>query len=252
VVGADVPKLANVSELVGNVVSAGDRGYEVVGVLAATSVETSSVAEIPSIEWNRALVVPIGAEPVPAEEAEGRYPIDFAVLHFETARHAEAAAAVLARTFEADGQEGFRVTSPLQTLRQYKTSRQTFDRLIGLVCLLTAASAVFGISNQMSASVIARTREIGVRRAVGARPVDIVIQFQAEGVILGVVGGGLGLLIGVVVSLLTVDRSGGGLSLSLASFCALAGGCIIIGILTGIRPAHRAARIDPAAALRDG
>jgi putative ABC transport system permease protein len=144
-----------------------------------------------------------------------------------------------------------RVASPIQTLRQYKQTRQTFDRLIWLVCLLTAASAVFGISNQLSASVIARTREIGVRRAVGARSIDIVLQFQAEGLLLGILGGGAGLFVGWIVSLVAMDRTGGW-SLSLLSFSALAFGCVVLGILTGIRPSIRASRIDPAAALREG
>ena len=93
-----------------------------------------------------------------------------------------------------------RVASPSQTLRQYRQTRRTFDRLIWLVALLTGAAAVFGISNLLSASVIARTREIGVRRAVGARTRDIVLQFQLEGVLLGVLGGGAGLVLGVVIT----------------------------------------------------
>ena len=111
---------------------------------------------------------------------------------------------------------------------------------------------MFGISNQLSASVIARTKEIGVRRAVGARSLDIVMQFQAEGLLLGIAGGGCGLLVGLLVSLLTIDKSAGGSSLSLLSFSALAFGCVVIGILTGIRPSIRASQIDPAAALREG
>jgi putative ABC transport system permease protein len=144
------------------------------------------------------------------------------------------------------------LASPFQTLRQYKQTRRTFDRLLWLIALLTGASAVIGISNLLSASVIARTREIGVRRAVGARTRDIVLQFQLEGILLGILGGGAGLLLGLAVSLLSADPSGGNRSLSLLSFSALAVSCVAVGILTGIRPSARAARIDPAAALRDG
>jgi ABC-type antimicrobial peptide transport system permease subunit len=123
---------------------------------------------------------------------------------------------------------------------------------VWLVCLLTAASAVLGISNLLSASVIARAREIGLRRAVGARSHDIVLQFQAEGLLLGVLGGGAGLVAGLILGLVSPDRSGPGASLSLATFSALAGSCAVLGILTGIRPSIRASRIDPAEALREG
>jgi len=253
VVGSDVPRLARLPETLGSVISAEGSGYQVVGELSPSTVEVSGASEIPSIEWNRAVVVPLGAEPGAALEADRRYPIDFAVLQFDSLRDAESAARQLeVRAAEDLGPSAYRVASPLQTLRQYKASRRTFDRLIWLVCLLTGASAVFGVSNQLSASVIARTREIGIRRAVGARVVDVVLQFQAEGILLGVAGGGLGLMIGAAVGLLTADRSTGGSSLSLASFAALAAACGAIGILTGIRPAARAARIEPAAALREG
>ena len=141
---------------------------------------------------------------------------------------------------------------PYHTLRLDGQTRRTFDRLIWLVALLTGASAVFGISNLLSASVIARTREIGVRRAVGARTRDIVLQFQLEGVLLGIVGGGAGLVAGVLITLVAMDRSDAGSAVSIASFSLLAAACVAIGILTGIRPSQRAARIDPAAALRDG
>jgi ABC-type antimicrobial peptide transport system permease subunit len=140
----------------------------------------------------------------------------------------------------------------MQTLAQYRQTRRTFDRIVWLVGLLTAASAVFGISNLLSASVLARRKEIGLRRAVGARSEDIILQFQAEGILLGLFGGALGLVAGLAISLATVERSASGSSLSLLSFSALAILCVVIGILTGIRPSQRAARIDPAQALREG
>jgi ABC-type antimicrobial peptide transport system permease subunit len=237
----------------GSILTIGGRGYEVVGHLAENETESASAGEIPALDWNRAIVLPLGAEPGTAEESDARYPIDVAVLSFGSPADA-AAAAGFARSLDPAryGSGPVLLASPYQTLRQYKQTRRTFDRLLWLVALLTGASAVFGISNLLSASVIARTREIGVRRAVGARTRDIVLQFQLEGILLGVLGGGAGLLLGLVVSVLSTDRTAGSPSLSLLSFSALAVACVAIGILTGIRPSARAARIDPAAALRDG
>lgn len=254
VVGSEVGRLARLPRTVGSVLRIGDHSYQIVGELAESSTETASAGDIPAVEWNRAIVVPLGAEPEPARSSDARYPLDVAVLQFTTAGEADAAARLLQEILHSrpGREEAIRVASPVQTLRQYKQTRQTFDRLVWLVCLLTAASAVFGISNQLSASVIARTREIGVRRAVGARSTDIVLQFQAEGLLLGVVGGGCGLLVGLLVSLVSIDRSTSGSSLSLISFSVLALVCILLGILTGIRPSIRASRIDPAAALREG
>jgi ABC-type antimicrobial peptide transport system permease subunit len=237
----------------GNILTVAGRGYEIVGHLAPCETESASVEEIPSLDWNRAIVLPLGAEPGSAEDPKARYPIDVAVLSYSSASEAEGAMRLALSVDPGRYRNGpVRLASPSQTLRQYKQARRTFDRLIWLVALLTGASAVFGISNLLSASVIARTREIGVRRAVGARTKDIVLQFQLEGILLGILGGGAGLLAGILVSLVAMERSDGGSAMSLASFSLLAASCVAVGILTGIRPAQRAARIDPAAALRDG
>ncbi len=252
VLGAELAR-GNPAARVGSIVTIEGRGYEIVGRLAESETESAATGEIPSLDWNRAIVVPLGAEPGSPEESDLRYPIEVAVLSFSSPGDAASAAGIARSLDPARYVNGpVLLASPYQTLRQYRQTRRTFDRLIWLVALLTGASAVFGISNLLSASVIARTREIGVRRAVGARTRDIVLQFQLEGILLGILGGGAGLLLGLAISLLSADRSGGTSSLSLLSFSALAVACVAIGILTGIRPSARAARIDPAAALRDG
>lgn len=253
-VGSAVARAARLSPAVGAVLGVGGRGYEVVGELEPAAVEGASAGEIPSFDWNRAVIVSLGAEPEPAAEPDSRYPLDVAVLSFSSARQADLAAELAPRLDpERCGPGGaVRVASPIQTLRQYRQARSTFDRIVFVVGLLTAASAILGISNLLSASVIARSKEIGLRRAVGARSRDIVLQFRAEGVLLGVLGGGAGLLAGWLVSLATVDRSAGGTSLSVLTFSALAVSCVLAGVLTGIRPSLRASRIDPAAALREG
>ncbi|HEV2063491.1 MAG TPA: ABC transporter permease, partial [Thermoanaerobaculia bacterium] len=231
----------------------GRQSFRIVGTLEETAVEGASTGDVPSVDWNRAVVVPLGTEPDATEDPDARYPVDVAVLAFDDVSRADEAARVAERLFAAGPAEpAVRVASPIQTLRQYKQTRRTFDRIVWVVGLLTALSAIAGISNLLSASVVARTREIGLRRAVGARSSDIVLQFRAEGLLLGVLGGGAGLLAGLFISFLTIDRSASGSSLSLASFSGLALACVAIGVATGIRPSLRASRIDPAQALREG
>ena len=254
VVGIEVGRaLARLPAAVASIVNIGRQSFQVVGTLEETAVESAPLPDIPSVDWNRAVIVPLGTEPDAAEDPDARYPVDVAVLAFDDVAHADEAALVAARLFGA-GAAGpaVRVASPIQTLRQYKQTRHTFDRIVWVVGLLTALSAVAGISNLLSASVVARTREIGLRRAVGARSSDIVLQFRAEGLLLGILGGGGGLLAGILISFLTIDRSESGTSLSVASFSGLALVCVAIGIATGIRPSRRASRIDPAQALREG
>ena len=254
VVGIEVGRaLARLPTAVASIVNIGRQSFQVVGTLDETAVESAQTGDIPSVDWNRAVVVPLGTEPDATADPDSRYPVDIAVLAFADVAHADEAALVATRLFGAGAAEpSVRVASPIQTLRQYKQTRRTFDRIVWVVGLLTALSAVAGISNLLSASVIARTREIGLRRAVGARSSDIVLQFRAEGLLLGVLGGGAGILAGILISFLTIERSDSGSSLSIASFSGLALACVAIGVATGIRPSRRAARIDPAQALREG
>lgn len=253
-VGVEVGRaLARLPAAVASIVNVGRQSFQVVGTLEETAVESAPLPDIPSVDWNRAVVVPLGTEPDATEDPDTRYPIDVAVLAFDDVAHADEAALVATRLFAAGAAApSVRVASPIQTLRQYKQTRHTFDRIVWVVGLLTAVSAVAAISNLLSASVIARTREIGLRRAVGARSSDIVMQFRAEGLLLGVLGGSAGLLLGLLISFLTIDHSTSGASLSLASFSVLALACVAIGVATGIRPSRRASRIDPAQALREG
>ncbi len=253
VVGVEVGRILARHPAAASIVSVGRQSYQVVGTLEETAVESASSGDIPSLDWNRAVVVPLGAETDAGDAPDARYPIDVAVLAFDDAASADEAARLAERFFSSPAARAeVRVASPIQTLRQYKQTRRTFDRIVWIVGLLTALSAVAGISNLLTASVVARSREIGLRRAVGARSSDIVLQFQAEGLLLGVLGGGAGLAAGVLISLATIDRSASGSSLSLVSFSGLALACVAIGIATGIRPSLRASRIDPAQALREG
>ncbi|MEP7132252.1 MAG: ABC transporter permease [Acidobacteriota bacterium] len=254
VIGSSVARAAQLSPFVGSALAIGTRSYQVVGELAPAEVEGASAGELPSFDWNRAVIVPLGAEPEPAPEPDGRYPLDVAVLAFSSAAEASAAAEAAPR-IDPDrcGPQGaIRVASPIQTLRQYRQARSTFDRIVFVVGLLTTASAILGISNLLSASVLARRKEIGLRRAVGARSRDIILQFRLEAALLGILGGGAGLFAGWLIGLASVDRSAGGSSLSLLTFSILAISCVAAGVVTGIRPSRRASRIDPAAALREG
>lgn len=255
VVGAALARsFSPVSSAVGRIVNVGSRSYEIVGEMEECFSESARLGEIPSLDWDRALLVPLGAEPGAAADPDARYPLDVAILQFSTVREADRAARQAALVDPARfGPSGSAAAeSPIQTLRQYKQARRTFDRLIWLVGILTAASAVLGISNLLSAAVSARAREIGVRRAVGARSRDIILQFQVEGLLLGLLGGGAGLVLGGIVSMVSIEKPGSGPLVSVLTFSALALASAAIGVAAGIQPAIRASRIDPAQALREG
>jgi len=146
--------------------------------------------------------------------------------------------------------EDYRVSVPLALLRQAEATKRTFNIVLGSIAAISLLVGGIGIMNIMLASVTERTREIGIRRAIGAKRRQIVGQFLIETVVLSTTGGLIGIGIGLLVPWLithfadmpTVVRPGS-LFLSL-------GISMTVGILFGIYPAFRAAELDPIEALR--
>ena len=107
-----------------------------------------------------------------------------------------------------------------------------------------------GVMAIMTISVTERTREIGVRKAIGARNREILVQFLIEAVVLTSIGGILGVLLGSAIGLLVNLVSGFPVSLPLWSFALGLGFSASVGIISGMIPAWRASRLDPIESLR--
>jgi putative ABC transport system permease protein len=132
-----------------------------------------------------------------------------------------------------------------------------FGTITGLLSLLLAGIASIsllvggiGIMNIMLVSVRERTREIGIRKAVGARGRDIMAQFLVEALVLSLAGGILGIVFGVAASALIGTLAGWGLSISLTTVVLAVGFSLVVGVIFGVWPARQAARLDPITALR--
>jgi putative ABC transport system permease protein len=139
---------------------------------------------------------------------------------------------------------------PLQLLRQAEQTKRIFNIVLGSIAAISLLVGGIGIMNIMLATVTERTREIGVRRAIGAKRRDITMQFLVETVVLSIGGGLIGVLVGVVtpivVSHLTTMKTIVTVWSVLLAFC-ISGA---VGIIFGLYPAKAAARLDPIEALR--
>ncbi|MFM8534580.1 MAG: FtsX-like permease family protein [Acidimicrobiia bacterium] len=124
--------------------------------------------------------------------------------------------------------------------------------LLSLVVISSIALMVGGIGVMaiMTISVTERTREIGVRKAIGARKFEILVQFLIEAVVLTSIGGILGVIMGSIIGLTVNLISGFPVSLPLWSFALGLGFSASVGIISGMIPAWRASRLDPIEALR--
>ncbi len=126
----------------------------------------------------------------------------------------------------------------------------TFTILLAAVAGISLVVGGIGIMNMMLTTVTERTREIGLRKAIGAKRKDISRQFLSEAVLLTLVGGVLGICLGWVVSFLVSKFGGIATSVSLYSILLAFGVSAVIGIVFGYYPARRAAKLNPIEALR--
>ncbi|HEX7587384.1 MAG TPA: FtsX-like permease family protein, partial [Anaerolineae bacterium] len=138
-----------------------------------------------------------------------------------------------------------------QITQAQSESAQTFSLLVIGMAIVSLIVGGIGIMNVMMVSVTERTREIGVRLAVGARQWDIVQQFLIEAVALSLSGGLLGIAVGILtIPLLTRYRSDLAAVLTWESIVGAFGVALVVGVVFGLYPAIRASRLDPMEALR--
>jgi len=144
----------------------------------------------------------------------------------------------------------YRINVPLTLLRQAEATKRTFNIVLGSIAAISLLVGGIGIMNIMLASVTERTREIGVRRAIGAKKRQIVIQFLIETVVLSVAGGLIGLAIGVAIPTIVTYFAGMPTVITMQSLVLAVGISVAIGVVFGLYPAVRAANLDPITALR--
>jgi len=144
----------------------------------------------------------------------------------------------------------FEIVVPLELLRQSEETQKVFNIVMVLIASISLVVGGIGIANIMLATITERTKEIGIRRALGAQRKDILFQFLTETVAIAVVGGVLGLLFGLIAIWGIVEYTDWKamiephyIGISLLISCS-------VGMIFGIFPARRAARMDPITALR--
>ncbi len=146
--------------------------------------------------------------------------------------------------------DDFNVTVPAALLAQQQQQQRLFTFVMVAIAAISLLVGGIGIMNIVLATVMERTREIGVRRATGARRTDILRQFLSEAVLISVSGGALGIVFGYLLSWTIAATAHWPTIVSSWSIVIAFGVSVGVGVLFGIYPARKAARIDPIEALR--
>ena len=148
------------------------------------------------------------------------------------------------------GVDDFNITSQAQLLGTVSSVSDVLTFLLAGIASISLLVGGIGIMNIMLVSVRERTREIGIRKAIGARGRDILSQFLVEALALSLAGGFIGILVGVVASLAIGTYAGWGFVFNPGTVVVAVGFSLLVGIIFGVWPASQAARLDPVVALR--
>ena len=146
--------------------------------------------------------------------------------------------------------EDYSIVVPLELIRQARETRRLFNIVLGSIAAISLIVGGIGIMNIMLATVSERTREIGIRRALGARRRDIVLQFLMETLLLSVSGGVIGLVFGAVIPMVITAATDVKTVLTFPAFAVAFSVSVAVSVVFGIYPARRAAMMDPIEALR--
>jgi putative ABC transport system permease protein len=146
--------------------------------------------------------------------------------------------------------QDFTVRSQVEIAQAATATSETMTMLLGAIAGVSLIVGGIGIMNIMLVSVTERTREIGIRLAVGAHGRDVLLQFLIEAVILSSLGGIIGVLIGIGSSELVSSRTGWPVAVSTTSVVVAVAFSAAVGVFFGFYPARKAAQLDPIEALR--
>ncbi len=250
VIGATVARaLFPLDSPLGETVRLGGDFFQVVGVLEERAAPRGRGAAIHARDVNRFVLVPLpaldrGSDPNP----EG---VDELVFRLRTAEAVMPAAGVAQSLISrVTGGQPLEVVVPREILRQRERTQRIFNVVTGAVAAISLIVGGIGIMNIMLASVAERTREVGVRRALGARRKDIAAQFLVESSLLTMAGGVLGSALGLVGSGLIQVFAGWPTAVHPLMLVAALVVALSVGIGFGFYPAWHAAGLEPMDALR--
>jgi putative ABC transport system permease protein len=146
--------------------------------------------------------------------------------------------------------DDFNIRSPEDSIRLQEDSAKTMELMLSAIASVSLLVGGVGVLNIMLVSVAERTREIGLRMAIGARERDVRFQFLAEAIVLGLAGGAAGVAVGVLGSRLITDAYGWPMFISTKTIAVAVFFASAVGLIFGYYPARHAASLDPIEALR--
>ncbi len=238
---------------IGKMVKIEDQWMEVIGVLESKALFTETVGELAARDLNTDVYVPLTTflnrftrENALTSEIQQ---ITAQVDNSERLLEASSLIHEILKRHHFNN-EDYSIVVPYELLKQEEKERQIYNFLLGAIAAISLLVGGIGIMNIMLATVMERTREIGIRRAIGARKADIMSQFVTEAVAISITGGIIGVLLGVTLSLTVSFFTDVSTYIRLYSIFIAFAFSVIVGISFGYLPAKNAANLKPVDSIR--
>jgi putative ABC transport system permease protein len=239
---------------IGQHVKVGEQWFEVIGVTAPQVVARGDVGGVPAQDRNNLIYVPTAAAMLRLEDTYSQFrdEIDGVYVRLRSTDAVGASAAIVRGILDSNhrGASDYSLIVPAELLAEQQRTKRIFDIVMVALASISLLVGGIGIMNIMLASVLERTPEIGLRRALGARRVDIVRQFVLETTLIAVTGGVTGLILGIMMSRAIASFAGWSTIVTPASLMLAFSVSVAVGLIFGVYPATKAARLDPVEALR--
>ena len=245
--------LFGVADPLGRFVKISEQWFRVIGIAGPQATAREGVSGVPAQDRNNLIYVPTAAAILRLEDNYSSIRDEIDGLYLRVAANVDipSAAAVIRGVLDAShrGASDYSLIVPAELLAEQQRTKRIFDVVMVALASISLLVGGIGIMNIMLASVLERTPEIGLRRALGATRVDVIRQFVLETTVLAVTGGLLGLVLGMALSQVIASFAGWSTVVTGGALLLAFLVSVIVGLVSGIYPAMRAARLDPVQAL---
>ncbi len=238
---------------IGQMIKIEDQWLEVVGVLASKTLFTETVGELAARDLNTDVYIPLSTflTRFPRQNVLENQ-IQQITVQVENSNRLVESSKLIDEILKRHhfNNEDYGIVIPYELLKQEEKERQIYNFLLGSIAAISLIVGGIGIMNIMLATVMERTREIGIRRSIGAKKMDIMSQFVTEAVVISITGGLIGVFLGIALSLTVSLFTDVTTYIKAYSIFIAFAFSVIVGITFGYLPAKNAAKLKPVDSIR--
>lgn len=252
VLGDEISRALGKHGHIGQTVRIENTQFQVVGVLEPRQWHSGKSNAVNIRNLNKSVLIPLGSETSLPRRPGKRDSLTELIVQLDHSERIPRASSAVQQVLDREhhGVEDYQIVIPQELLHQANRTQHTFNLVLGSIAAISLLVGGIGIMNIMLATVSERTREIGIRRAVGASKRHILLQFLCETLLLTLIGALLGVLIGILFSFMISHFAGWKTIVRPWTILLSFGMSACVGLFSGLYPALKAAAMNPISALR--